>query len=240
MNDTKREELDQKIVSFFQQALIGWYHTFQRKLPWRQTTDPYAILVSEIMLHQTTVRQVVPIFERFLKRFPTLESLAMADLKEVKAITDALGYKRRGEYLWAITRTIIKDYDGRIPDDVESLQKLPGIGRYTAGAIVSFAFQKQAPIVDTNVERILKRIFNISEEGSPTVFARLIWAISEQLVPVDEVYEFNQAIMDLGAMICIPSQPRCGQCPLRTICNYYKELPDPPPRQRVLQEFMDN
>lgn len=239
MQGDVKKELDPKIIALFQQKLIEWYQTFQRRLPWRETTDPYAILVSEIMLHQTTVRQVISVYQRFLERFPSLKTLATADLKQVKAITDALGYRQRGKYLWTIAKSILNDYGGQVPDSVEILQKLPGIGRYTAGAIVSFAFRKPAPIVDTNVERILKRVFNVPQEGSSTAFEKKIWAIAERLVPQDpdRVYDFNQGIMDLGAMVCIPDRPRCGRCPLRKICQYYQQLPNPPPRQRLLQEF---
>ncbi|MFX1254852.1 MAG: A/G-specific adenine glycosylase [Promethearchaeota archaeon] len=232
-------DLDSEIVKLFQKNLIRWYQTFQRKLPWRKTTDPYAVLVSEIMLHQTTVKQVIPIYERFLEKFPTVEALAAAEVTMVKAITDTLGYKRRGEYLWTIARTVVEEYGGKIPDDIETLLKLPGIGRYTAGAIVSFAFRKPAPIVDTNVIRVFTRIFTLSQEGAPSVFEKIVWKIAESLIPQDQIYDFNQAIMDLGAMVCIPNHPRCGQCPLREICQYYKQLPNPPPRQRLIQEFME-
>ena len=224
----------------FQKNLLTWYQVHQRDLPWRRPENmtPYRILVSEIMLHQTQVQTVIPVYEKFLERFPTIETLAKAPLEEIKAITDGLGYKVRGSWLKEIAEIIVEKNQGKIPQTLDELQKLPGVGRYTAGAIMSFAFQHDAPIVDVNVERVLSRVFGVnkSEFQSPTKYQYLMWELAHRVIPLQQGYVFNQAIMDFGALICIAISPRCSVCPMRTICIYYKTHP----QQLSIDQFFDS
>ncbi len=220
----------------FRSKLLLWYRKFGRDLPWRSTDDPYHILVSEIFLHQTQVKTVIPFFKQFLERFPTIYKLANANLEDVKAVTDGLGYKIRGQWLHNIAKTIVEKYTGAIPNSFEDLIALEGVGKYTAGAILSFAFKKRAPIVDTNVERIIRRVFGLGEELMNAKIEKTIWSIVDNLLPPEnlklDIFDFNQGIMDLGALICLPI-PKCPICPLRTLCKRGKKFP----RQQRLDEF---
>ncbi len=209
----------------FIELLLEWFEENRRDLPWRETRDPYHILVSEIMLQQTNVEIVIPIYKEFLKTFPSLEALSRASLQHVRSITDKLGYTRRGEYLFAIAKEIIDEKKGRFPSSLDELLELKGVGRYTAGAILSFAFEKNdknAAIVDVNVERVLSRIFGFWEEVKNSRFEKKIWLFAEEFISNGDVWNKNQAIMDLGATICIAKQPNCYLCPMNVICQYYR------------------
>jgi len=199
----------------FQRRVLAWYAIHGRDLPWRRTRDPYAILVSEIMLHQTQVRTVIPYYERFLRRYPTVQALARARLAAVKRLTDPLGYKIRGRWLKAIATRVAEDRAGYFPDTLEGLQRLPGIGRYTAGALMSFAFGQDAPILDTNVARLLGRYFAIR----PRDRSRL-WDLAHAVIPRGKAPVFNQALMDVGALLCVARAPRCAACPLQRGCAW--------------------
>lgn len=210
--------------------LLAWYEERGRALPWRQprrevTTnhpDPYAILVSEAMLQQTQVATVVQYFRRFMARFPTLESLAQADEQDVLQLWQGLGYYRRARHLHAAARLVARQFGGSIPSDVKRLEQLPGVGRYTAGAVASIAFGKRAAILDGNVARVLARLLAVREPvDEPTTQARL-WSHADALVPPARPGDFNQALMDLGAMVCTPRQPECRECPLHTECRAFK------------------
>ncbi len=203
----------------FQAKVLAWYHTYGRDLPWRKSRDPYAIIVSEIMLHQTQVQTVLPVYTRFMARFPTVTDLAVADLDEVKQITDPLGYKIRGQWLHQIAHIIIDTWNGEFPHTVEELSTLPGVGRYTAGAVVSFAFEEKAPILDTNVNRLLGRYFAIDYRSSRAEQHHQLWALAEAVVPDHAVHAFNQALMDLGATICTSRKPACLLCPVYAHCK---------------------
>jgi A/G-specific adenine glycosylase len=198
--------------------LIAWFSNEGRVLPWRETRDPYAILVSEILLHQTTVATVSPVYERFLARFPTVSDLAQAPLDEIKAITDPLGYKVRGSWLSAIARAVVRDYDGRVPDTLEALMSLPGVGRYTAGAVLAFAYGRAAGILDTNVARVMARLFRIGESPGGAERLHRLWALAEAVVPETDPWRFNQGLMDLGATVCRARKPACLTCPLAELC----------------------
>ena len=211
-------ELSSGGKSWFRKMVLTWYAAHGRDLPWRRVRDPYAILVSEIMLHQTQVATVVPVYEEFMRRFPTVESLAAADLEAVKALTDALGYKIRGTWLHQIARTVSEELQGVFPDSVEALSRLPGIGRYTAGAIMSFAFERRAPIVDTNVNRFIGRYFGLDYRDHHAETRHRLWALAEAMVPEDEVHAFNQALMDIGALVCTSRKPACLICPVYSGC----------------------
>jgi A/G-specific adenine glycosylase len=204
-------------LEYFRQGLLTWFWVAGRTLPWRETRDPYAILVSEILLHQTTVATVRPVYETFLSRFPNVAALDGAPLEAVKAITDPLGYKVRGQWLKDIARAVVADFGGEVPCSLESLMSLPGVGRYTAGAVLSFAFGVPAGVLDTNVARIMSRFFAIADEPGADRLHRL-WSLAEAIVPESEPWGFNQGLMDFGALICTARKPQCLTCPVAERC----------------------
>ena len=204
----------------FTRKLLDWYDRAARDLPWRRTRDPYRIAVSEFMLQQTQVSRVEQYYPRFLKRFPTIERLAAARPKAVREAWEGLGYYRRAESLHALSRVVGKAYGGKLPADPVELDKLPGVGRYTAGAIACFAYEKPVPAVDTNVARVVRRAF-IEGNHSPRTTHHQVWAVAAALVPKSgpRAWKFNQAIMELGARVCVARQPRCPACPVRVNCR---------------------
>jgi len=204
--------------------LLTWYAAEQRELPWRDTDDPYAILVSEMMLQQTQVDRVLLKFHQFLATFPTLTALATAPTANVISAWVPLGYNMRAVRLQSIARQVIAEYDGRIPESIEELLKLKGIGRYTAGAIACFAYRKQVATVDTNIRRALHRIFLGLEYPAPRLNDSQILTLAEQVLPPGEAYNWNQALMDLGATICSNNNPHCTRCPVQESCKAFAEL----------------
>ncbi len=211
-------------VTHVHSYLLQWYAVEQRALPWRATSDPYAILVSEIMLQQTQVDRVLPKYRQFLSAFPTLADLARASTAEVIAVWAPLGYNRRAVSLQAISRQVTAEYDGRIPDTIEELLKLKGIGRYTAGAIACFAYHRQVATVDTNIRRVLHRIFLGLEHPEPKANDAQMLSLAEQILPEGEAYNWNQALMDLGATICTSDNPQCSRCPVQELCQAYMDM----------------
>jgi len=205
-------------------SLLQWYAAEKRDLPWRSTRNPYAVLVSEIMLQQTQVDRVLPKYYQFLSAFPTLADLAAAPTAEVISIWIPLGYNMRAVRLQSIARQIIAEYNGRIPGTIDELLKLKGIGRYTAGAIACFAYHKQVATVDTNIRRVLHRIFLGLEHPEPKLNDAQMLNLAEHVLPDGEAYNWNQALMDLGATICTSNNPRCTQCPLQETCQAYAEM----------------
>jgi A/G-specific adenine glycosylase len=212
------------VIARVHSSLLRWYSASQRDLPWRTTHDPYAILVSEIMLQQTQVDRVLPKYHQFLTAFPTLADLAAASTAEVISVWIPLGYNRRAISLQAIARQVITEYHGCIPDTIDELLKLKGIGRYTAGAIACFAYRKQVATVDTNIRRVLHRIFLGLEHPVPKLNDAQMLTMAEQVLPVGEAYNWNQAVMDLGATICTSNNPQCTRCPLQIDCSAYAEM----------------
>jgi A/G-specific adenine glycosylase len=212
------------VIARVHSSLLRWYSASHRDLPWRTTHDPYAILVSEIMLQQTQVDRVLPKYHQFLTAFPTLADLAAASTAEVISVWIPLGYNRRAISLQAIARQVITEYHGCIPDTIDELLKLKGIGRYTAGAIACFAYRKQVATVDTNIRRVLHRIFLGLEHSVPKLNDAQMLTMAEQVLPVGEAYNWNQAVMDLGATICTSNNPQCTRCPLQTDCSAYAEM----------------
>lgn len=204
--------------------LLHWYEQEQRDLPWRTTSDPYSILVSEIMLQQTQVDRVLPKYRQFLETFPTLHDLATAPTSQVIAAWVPLGYNTRAVRLQSIARQVVAEYEGRIPDTIEELLKLKGIGRYTAGAIACFAYHKQVATVDTNIRRVLHRIFYGLEHPHPKANDTRLLALAEYVLPAGNAYSWNQALMDLGATTCTSADPRCIQCPMQQVCKAYTEM----------------
>jgi A/G-specific adenine glycosylase len=210
---------DRATVSAFQRRLLRWYARHGRDLPWRRTRDPYRILVSEIMLQQTQVERVIPKYHEFLARYPTFERLAAAPPAEVRRTWRPLGYNIRPVHLQGIARETVARYNGRLPDDGATLRSLRGIGRYTAGAILAFAYGQDAAILDTNVRRVLGRVF-LGPRRLPHVRGqRAFWDLAEAVLPRGRAYDFNQALMDFGATWCTPRKPRCPRCPMRAFCQ---------------------
>jgi len=203
----------------FQNRLLKWYDEFGRDLPWRRTSDPYKILVSEVMLQQTQVDRVIPKYHEFLGKYPTLKDLAAAKPDDVRETWYPLGYNVRPYRLHSIACEAVEQYGATIPKDPEKLQAMKGIGRYTAGAVRSFAFNEDAPILDTNVMRLLHRVF--LGNGDPKTKKPRLWVMSEELIPKGKGYDFNQALMDFGAMMCTARNPKCMFCPMRDFCQAY-------------------
>ena len=212
---------DPEIRRRFQRRLLSWYGRHRRDLPWRRTDDPYHILVSEIMLQQTQVDRVIPKYHEFLRRYPSFERLARARPAEVRRTWYPLGYNVRPVNLLGIARETMARYGGRLPDDADALMGMRGIGRYTAGAILSFAYRRPAPIVDTNVRRVLGRVFLGPRRLARVRGQRTFWALAEALLPAGRVYDYNQALMDFGATWCTPRAPRCPRCPMRGFCSTF-------------------
>jgi len=216
-----RLRLDEAKIKAFQARLLAWFRRNGRDLPWRRTRDPYKILVSEVMLQQTQVERVRDYYERFLQEYPTVQDLAAARPARVQESWHGLGYYARARNLHAAARTIARRHGGRFPRRLEDLQALPGVGRYTAGAVVSFAYGEPAPILDTNVRRVLSRIFVRRRASTPAATERRLWALAEAVVPAGDAWTMNQALMDFGATICTARNPKCPSCPLRSLCAYY-------------------
>ena len=231
----------------FRRKLLAWYAHSARDLPWRRTRDPYQVLVSEVMLQQTQVTRVREYYPRFLQRFPDLGALAAARPRAVREAWDGLGYYARARNLHALAKTVAgasvvgksvaEKGVARLPESPEELIKLPGVGRYTAGAVASFAYEKPVPAVDTNVARVIRRVFfgeRLTRERlsrqRPTrervIPPRLLWSTAATLVPKDgkRAWRFNQAIMELGALVCTARKPRCGECPVRSGCKTGKRF----------------
>ncbi len=203
----------------FRTRLLAWYGRHGRDLPWRTTDDPYHILVSEMMLQQTQVDRVLPKYYEWLARFPSLAALAGAAEADVTSTWRPLGYNIRPARLQSIAREAVSRFGGQLPSDEETLLSFKGIGRYTAGAIRSFAFGARAAILDTNVARVLFRVFIAEGDPKSHAMKARLWRVSEALVPRRHVFDFNQALMDLGATVCTARKPRCPACPLARMCR---------------------
>jgi A/G-specific adenine glycosylase len=211
----------------FRHRLLAWYRRHGRDLPWRRTDDPYHILVSEVMLQQTQVDRVLPKYAEWLDKYPSLDALAAAPEGDVTATWYPLGYNIRPLRLQVIAREAVARYGGQLPDDEKTLRSFKGIGAYTAGAIRSFAFRQRAAILDTNVARVLFRIFVGTGDLKSHAMRRRLWTLSEALVPVRHVFDFNQALMDFGALVCVARNPRCLVCPMSKACRAYRAGPRP-------------
>lgn len=224
--------------SSLQYALIHWFLQHQADLPWRRNRDPYYVWLSEIMLQQTQVTIVIPYYERFLARFPTIEILAAAPLDQVLKLWEGLGYYSRARNIHRAAQQIVTEYGGKFPSTVERLRELPGIGRYTAGAIASLAFNVDAPVLDGNVTRVLSRIFNIKQDVAESATQRQLWDLVESLIPPGQAAPWNEGLMELGRRICTPQSPACERCPVNQFCQSFhlgiqEQRPVKRPRMRT-------
>jgi A/G-specific adenine glycosylase len=198
--------------------LLAWYVRHARDLPWRQSRDPYRVWVSEVMLQQTQVATVEDYFQRFVRTFPNVRKLASADEQDILRLWEGLGYYRRARQLHAAAKKVVADFDGQFPHTVDDLRELPGIGRYTAGAIASIAFDRRAPILEANTVRLLSRLIAYRDDPLSPAGQRVLWQVAEEILPKSNVATFNQALMELGSLVCTPSEPKCDACPLSKLC----------------------
>jgi A/G-specific adenine glycosylase len=236
--NTRRKVTDGQLLSRLRRQLLRWAAKRGRHdLPWRQSRDAYRVWISEIMLQQTTVVAVIPYFERFLARFSTLAALAEADEHEVLRLWAGLGYYSRARNLHAAAQQIVREHAGTVPSDVATLTTLPGIGRYTAGAIASFAYDRRAAIVEANTQRVYARLLALRESLDSTAARNAVWSFAERAVPAKSPGAFNEALMDLGATICVPAAPRCDECPVTSCCQAFRDgLQGEIPTRRVRPE----
>lgn len=230
--------VNEQTIAEIQTALLEWFAIAQRDLPWRRTTDPYAVWVSEMMLQQTQVATVIPYYLSWMERFPTVEALAAAGEHDVLHAWQGLGYYSRARNLLRGAREVVRHYNGRVPADPDQLRKLPGIGPYTAGAIASIAYNRPAPIVDGNIIRVLTRLFALRGDPAKAPLKKRIWELAECLIPEGRAREFNPAMMELGATVCTPARPACGGCPLQALCEarrlgIQQSLPETPARPPI-------
>jgi len=206
-------------LAVFRRSLVRWYHDHDRDLPWRRTRDPYAILVSEFMLQQTQVATVIPYYHKWLRRFPDFGSLARASENEVLRAWQGLGYYARARNLHATAKTVISRHGGNFPRRIEQMRQLSGIGKYTAHAVASFAFDRSVPIVEANTARVLARLFNLRESIDSDAGRKTLWQHAASLLPKSEATTFNSALLDLGALICVSRKPKCDVCPVKGFCR---------------------
>ena len=235
--------MDKREIQTFRKALIGWYRVNKRNLPWRNTDDPYSIWVSEVMLQQTQVNTVVPYYQKFLQRFGDVQSLARANSQEVLKVWEGLGYYARARNLHSAASIVLKEHRGVIPDRWEEFRKLPGVGDYIAAAVLSLAFEKPYPVVDGNVKRVLARLFAMDNPVNKASAAKIFRTVSDTLLDRQQPGTFNQAMMEIGAVVCKPQHPLCDTCPVLKMCeahqsgtilDYPKKLKKPPtPQYRI-------
>jgi A/G-specific adenine glycosylase len=223
-----------------QQQLLVWFTEKGRDLPWRRTYLPYHIWISEIMLQQTQMERAVVYFQRWTERFPDIASVARASEEEVLRLWEGLGYYSRARNIHKTARLLVADHNGRLPADHRLLRTLPGIGPYTAGAVMSLAFNQEFPIVDANIERLFSRVFNIAESVKTKKNNTFIWQTARDLIPTGNTRNFNQALMELGALICTPKNPACVRCPLNGLCEALRlgtvhERPIQPPNPKSIR-----
>jgi A/G-specific adenine glycosylase len=228
------------LAAWLPRRLRGWFARRRRDLPWRRDRDPYRIWVSEVMLQQTQVATVVPYFERFMAAFPTLAALATADEQDVLRLWEGLGYYRRARDMHRAARLLVAEHGGRLVDDPAVLARLPGFGQYTCNAVLSQAFDRRLPIVEANSQRVLSRLFGWTDDPRQGPARRRLWQAAARLLPPKDVGEFNQALMELGALICTPATPRCTKCPLAARCvarklGLQETIPTRTPAPQIVQ-----
>jgi len=230
-----------KNVRAFRRSLLDWYRRYGRDLPWRGTRDPYAILVSEFMLQQTQVSTVIPYYNEWLYRFPDFAALARASENDVLHAWQGLGYYARARNLHATARAVVNRRHGRFPRSVEQIRQFPGIGKYTAHAVASFAFNESVPIVESNTARVLTRLVNFRKPIDSDGNSETLWQNAAMLVPKANALTYNSALIDLGALVCVARQPKCGMCPVKTFCRAKNPQALPvrksrPPTKRLIEQ----
>ena len=219
----KVKRISSRTLDFIQRELLRWYHREQRILPWRQNPEPYRVWVSEIMLQQTQVSKVIPYYERFMECFPSIKVLAGAEEDEVLSVWSGLGYYRRARMLHQASKIIVEKHGGRFPEDFDAALSLPGLGRYSVGAVLSIAYGLDYPVVDGNVMRVLCRLALVESSPRSTEGQKVLWQLAEELLPSGKAGDFNQAMMELGARICTPRSPLCAQCPVHQVCRAFQK-----------------
>jgi A/G-specific adenine glycosylase len=219
LTDVLRRKIAAVPKAALRRDLTAWYRRSARDLPWRRTRDPWAIWVSEVMLQQTQVKTVIPFYPRFLERFPTPAALARARAPQVLSAWSGLGYYRRARHLHAAAGLVVREHAGRVPSDPEQFGRLPGVGRYTRAAVLSMGFGAKLAVLDGNVARVLARVFALPVAVRDLHGARELWAVAETLIPAQSPGDWNQALMELGALICTPRAPCCGECPVKRHCR---------------------
>jgi A/G-specific adenine glycosylase len=212
-------DISQQNGRAFRRSLLRWYREHGRDLPWRRTRDPYAILISEFMLQQTQVATVLPYYKKWRQRFPTFVALARASETEVLHAWQGLGYYARAINLHSTAKRVVDRYGGRFPKSIEQIERLPGVGKYTAHAVATFAFDQSVAIVEANTARVLSRLFDLRIPIDSTAGRNALWSRAASLVPEKSAARYNSALLDLGALICLPRKPRCGICPVKTFCR---------------------
>ncbi|MDM7925588.1 MAG: A/G-specific adenine glycosylase [bacterium] len=222
----------------FQTRLVRWFKANRRPMPWRETNDPYKIWISETLLQQTQVATATGYYLRFISRFPDVRSLSRARLQTVLKLWEGLGYYARARNLHRAASQIVKRFNGRVPDDMEGLLSLPGIGRYTAGAVLSIAYGKPVPVLDGNVIRVLSRLFRVEDDVRRSETREALWDLAESLMPAGNCRDYNEALMELGAVVCAPRNPACPVCPVRPDCKAFaasvqEDYPRSAPRKAI-------
>jgi A/G-specific adenine glycosylase len=212
-------DISQQNGRAFRRSLLRWYREHGRDLPWRRTRDPYAILVSEFMLQQTQIATVLPYYKKWRRRFPKFVALARAAETEVLHAWQGLGYYARARNLHSTAKRVVDRYRGRFPKSIEQIEQLPGVGKYTAHAVATFAFDRPVPIVEANTSRLLARLFNLRIPIDSTAGRNTLWSRAASLVPEKSAGHYNSALLDLGALICLPRKPKCGICPVNKFCR---------------------
>ena len=210
--------LEKRKVPNFRNSLLRWYEKEARDFPWRRTRDPYKVLVSEIFLQKTTSKQVSDLYYQFFEKYPNVKDLASASVEEIKEIIGGLGLEKRAGFLKELANRIVDEYGGVVPDGPEVLKSFKGVGDYVCNAVLCFAFGAQVPIVDNNVARVLRRYFGL-ESTRPAYSDKELWKIAQSILPTKKFREFNYALLDFAAKVCLASNPLCGKCPLSSRCS---------------------
>jgi A/G-specific adenine glycosylase len=220
----------------FRHSLVAWFKKNGRDLPWRHTHNPYAVLVSEMMLQQTQVVTVIDFFTRWMARFPDFAALAAASEADVLQVWQGLGYYSRARNLHRTAKIIVAEHGGKMPRDLDAIRALPGIGRYTAGAVATFAFDQSTPIIDANIARVLSRLFDMRTPVDSSAGQAALWRIADDLQPQKNAGIFNEALMELGALVCLPRSPKCLICPVKKFCRAENPeiLPVKKPRRKTV------
>ncbi|WP_052891704.1 A/G-specific adenine glycosylase [Thermosphaera aggregans] len=213
-------DVTEEKIEFFRRKVVDFYLTQGRKWPWRETRDPYVVLITELLLQKTTAKQVVKVFSSFFSKFPNIGTLAKASETDIEAIIGELGLRKRAGFLRELAQHAVEEFGDKIPNTLEDLMKLKGVGLYTANAVRSFAYGMCVPVVDRNVARVLRRFFGLEGE-KPAYADRELWKFAEKIMPTSACREFNYGLIDLGAMICTSREPQCSRCPLRPECAYF-------------------